>query len=78
MSVTSSGRLIDQQHDQRDFRMIDGHGIGHRLQRIMVLPVRGGALISPALALPDRAEKVENAASHVFPWLFPILRRPWG
>jgi len=43
---------------------------------IMVLPVRGGALISPALAFADRAEQIENAAGHVFLGRFHLSSGP--
>src|SRR2546427_175364 len=56
--------LIDQQHDQGDFRMIGGDGVGHRLQHHGFAGARRGH-DQAALALADVAEQVENTAGEV-------------
>ena len=56
--------LIDQQHDQGDFRMIGGDGVGHRLQHHGFAGTRRGH-DQTALALADRAEQIENTAGKV-------------
>jgi len=40
------GALVDEEHDERDFGMIGGDGVGHGLQH-HGLPVRGGELMRP-------------------------------
>ena len=57
--------LVDQQHDQRDFRMIGGDGIGDGLQHHGLAGARRSDDQS-ALALADGAEHVQHAAGEVF------------
>ena len=65
MSVTSSGPLVDQQHDQRDFRMIGGDGIGDGLQHHRFAGARRRD-DQAALAFADGAEHVEHAPGEIF------------
>ena len=59
------GALVDEQHDERDFRMIDGDGIGHGLQHHGFAGARRSD-DQAALAFADGAEQVEHAPGHVF------------
>ena len=57
--------LVNQQHDERDFRVVAGDGVGERLQHHGFAGARRRDDQS-ALALADRAEQVEHSARQVF------------
>ena len=64
MSVTSSGPLVDEQHDERDLRMILGDRVRHLLQENRLAGARRRD-DQPALALADRRHEVDHAHAQV-------------
>jgi len=77
MSVTSSRALVDEKHDERDFRMIVAYGVGQWLASIMVFPVRGGELMRPRWPFGRTGREDRARAGHQV-LVVSILRRPWG
>src|ERR1700686_4126316 len=59
------GTLIDEQHDQRDFRVVDGDGIGHGLKHHGLAGARRSH-DQTALALTYWAQQVQHTPSHIF------------
>jgi hypothetical protein len=65
MSVTSSGPLVDQQHDQVDLGVIGGDRVGDRLQQHGLAGARRRD-DQAALALAERRHQVHDAGRQVF------------
>jgi hypothetical protein len=59
------GALIDQKNNQRHFRMIDGNGIGDRLQHHGFAGSRR-RVDQSALTFTDGAEQIKHASGQVF------------
>jgi hypothetical protein len=59
--TTSFGPLVDQQHDQRDLRMISGDGVGDALQQHRFAGARRG-YDQAALPLADGSQQIHHAA----------------
>ena len=60
------GALIDQEHDQHDFRMVGGDGVGNILQQHGLAGARRSD-DQAALTFTDRGEQVHHPSTHVLP-----------